>query len=474
MNNIFWSSLSNIYKSVSQFLLILIVSRFIDPAGFGAFSIALLSIQLLDMIGDFGLFSAVFYKQELSPEEHSAVFWFNLIIGAGLFVVAFIGAGLLGEFYGSYSLSIVIKALAVNLLFSGYGRYAKTLLQKELEFRVIALLEIFAATTSLVLAIIAVYSRTGIYSLVISSTVFTFISHFGFVFVLRKSHQITSRFKTQHLSPHLKIGFYQFGGRLLDFLSEQVDTLLIGKFIGMADLGSYTLMKTLVLKLSGIVNSGLYFPLAAKLSKTKENLGMVASVMKSSRLIIILNIVAFLPLILFPKDMITIVYGSQYTGSAFVLRILAYIMVVMALGIPIAALQVAKGRTDLGFLWTVFRLVIVSFVTVYVLSISIDTFIITLLLLSLLLNYLYLRFVARKLVPLSLFKYYQMLLKEIAIPISLLIALHIVEYYHGMIPVYYGAATLVIILILTQMVLHYKNEIITLKNDILSRDNFLK
>src|SRR5690606_26395470 len=60
-------------------------------------------------------------------------------------------------------------------------------------------------------------------------------------------------------------------------------------------------------------------------------------------------------------------YGAQYVEGGFILSILAIYYGILSLSNPVGSLQIAYGRTDLGFYWTIYRLTS-TLIVVYIAS----------------------------------------------------------------------------------------------------------
>jgi len=148
------------------------------------------------------------------------------------------------------------------------------------------------------------------------------------------------------------------GSSLLDFFSREVDVLIIGKILGAESLGLYSLAKQIVLKLYSIINPiviNVLSPLLSSIQKEKERLK--TTYLKVVKYLAYINFPVYVLIIVASKEILHIVYGAAYAESYVILSLLAFAYCLSALSNPVGSLKIATGRTDIGFKWTIFRVI---------------------------------------------------------------------------------------------------------------------
>ena len=68
-----------------------------------------------------------------------------------------------------------------------------------------------------------------------------------------------------------------------------------------------------------------------------------------------------------------ILYGAGYADSNQILTLLAFAYCLVALSNPVGSLQIATGRTDIGFKWTIFRVLVTPPIIIFGALINIET-----------------------------------------------------------------------------------------------------
>jgi O-antigen/teichoic acid export membrane protein len=265
----------------------------------------------------------------------------------------------IAEFYNEKALLHIVPILGINVLLIAAGRQHRTILQKEFRFKRITIVELSAFLTGLIVAIILVYKGFGVYSLIYSTLVKSAISNTLFVGINYQLNPIKLHFSFQDTREFLRVGGYQMGSSLLGFFSKEVDILIIGRLLGAEALGLYSLSKQIVLKLYSLINPIVTTVLSPMLSSIQEEKHRLKKIyLKIVRYLAYINFLIYLIVIIASKEILFFVYGATYVEGYIVLSLLAVFYCISALSNPVGSLQVATGRTDLGFVWTILRLFI--------------------------------------------------------------------------------------------------------------------
>ena len=85
-----WSFLGSISKQISQFLVYLVLARFLSPESFGLIGMVTLATGFALAISEMGLGNAIIQKQNATELDTHSLFWFNLALGTGLSVTLII------------------------------------------------------------------------------------------------------------------------------------------------------------------------------------------------------------------------------------------------------------------------------------------------------------------------------------------------------------------------------------------------
>jgi O-antigen/teichoic acid export membrane protein len=353
-----WTTVGTIGRSLFQLLQISILTRFLPKEAFGLVAMALFVVQFSNIFVDMGMASAILHRQNATKNEYSSIYWLNIFISLFLYGILFISTPFVSRFYNEPELLTLIPILATNLLLMASGRQHRTIMQKQFQFKAIALTELISFLIGLIAAILLAINDFGVYSLVYSTLLSSFISNSLFLVQNLRLNPIRFHFRISETKPFLKIGGFTMGSTLIDFFSNEIDVLIIGKMLGAESLGVYSLAKQIVRKLFSIINPiviNVLSPLLSSIQKEKQRLKV--TYLKVVNYLAYINFPIYVLVIVASKEILHIVYGAAYAESYVILSFLAFSYCLTALSNPVGSLQIATGRTDIGFKWTIFRVI---------------------------------------------------------------------------------------------------------------------
>lgn len=356
-----WTSVSTAVTVLTQFARLMILTRFLEKSDFGLVSIVNTVIGLCLTFTDLGFSSAIMYKRNISQKEYSTLFWMQLFLFGFLYLVLLGGSSLVSSFYEEPQLSHLIPIASLSVLFQSFGKLYDTVLQKQYQFKTIAFRNISTNLFSLLVAVVLALRGWGVYSLIYSSLVQAFILNAWNFIAGMKVMKIVFYCHPKCVLGLLKIGVFQTGTRILDFISNKIDVMIIGKLLGTETLGIYDLAKNLVNTVVDLVRTIVSKVALPILSNNNNNDEAV-----KSRFLVMTKAVAYITIpmciviAIFSKEILWIVYGNAYTDAAIIVTLFAFISIFNSICSFYDMLGVAKGRTDLNFYNTVVRVIITT------------------------------------------------------------------------------------------------------------------
>lgn len=354
-----WTSVSTITLAIVGLLKISVLARFLDAADFGLMALVTFVLGFMNLFMDMGLTSAILHKQDISDNEYASLYWINIVFSLILFGLISLASPYIATFYEEPELTILIPLTAISIMLSALGRQFKTVEQKHLNFKYIAVTDIIGAIFGLGVGVVMAIGDYGVYALVYAALTQYAISNIIYFIKGVSDRGMLFHFKYDETKPFLKIGIYQVGGQVINYFNRDLDILLIGKFFGSEVLGGYSLAKQLVQRPMQILNpiiTKVASPVLALIQSDKEEL--------KRKFLSFLNIVAtanftaygLLALLAYPA--VLILYGNDFTHIVILVQILSAYMFIRSVASPVGSLVVATGRTDLEFYWNVFVLLV--------------------------------------------------------------------------------------------------------------------
>ncbi|MEG0890842.1 MAG: MOP flippase family protein [Bacteroidales bacterium] len=402
-----WTSFSTIILAITQLITIAVLARFLAKSDFGLMAIVMVVKGFADLFMDLGITVAILHKQNITTNEYSSLYWMNMAIGFVIYFILCLITPFIASFYQEMELLKLIPLMCLAIPISSIGRQQKTMLQKELYFKDIAIVDIISSVLSLCIAIYFAMTDWGIYALVFSNLMRYTLSNIIYFFIGIKKVPVECHFQFKETMPFFKIGMYNTGGQVINYFSTSFDVLIIGKLLGSDSLGIYNLAKELVIKPSSVVApiiTRVVTPLFSKMQNEKKTL--LTYFFSMQKIIANINAYIYLGIFILAHPIVNLYYGKGYDTCVPIVGILALYYMLREYGQPMSMVCIAKGRTDIDMWWNVLMLFIFpAFVTIGALE-SIKAVSISLLLLNIVMFYPGWYIYARRLLGINFFSYY--------------------------------------------------------------------
>ena len=117
------------------FIRTIILARLLAPADFGLLGIAMLSISTLETFSQTGFQTALIQKKDNIESYLDTAWTVSAIRGLLLFLILFLSAPIIAEFFNSPQAVLIIRVVALSTLLSGLRNIGVVYFQKELEFK---------------------------------------------------------------------------------------------------------------------------------------------------------------------------------------------------------------------------------------------------------------------------------------------------------------------------------------------------
>jgi lipopolysaccharide exporter len=161
-----WNGLSTLSTSAFQILQVSILSNFLSPTAFGIMAMAMVVIGFAQAFNDIGVSNAIIQRQDTTIEKLSSLYWLQIGLGCILFILVLLITPMTVQFFNEPALTGVMMLTSLTFLVAPVGQIFQILMQKELEFKTLALIDISSSLVSLVTAGVAAYMGLGVMALV--------------------------------------------------------------------------------------------------------------------------------------------------------------------------------------------------------------------------------------------------------------------------------------------------------------------
>lgn len=344
---------------IIQFGQLILLARLLQPDEFGLMAMAMVAVAFATLVADVGIGGAFIQRQHVAPHHFSALYWLNTFASVTIFFMLFFAAPLIADLYDEPRLVSVVRWIDIIFLISPIGQMYRALLEKEMQFGLLAKLELVGAATNAVTSLVFAIAGYGVLALVWGYLIAQALMALVLYFSGRKLTRLSGWPTFRGVKSYLIFGAYSAGQKVNNFFSSNVDFIVIGMMLGAQALGYYSLAYKLANLPSSHVNAILarvFFPALARLQAELNR--MKSSYLAMQEYSTTINAPLLMGLFVLSPLLVPYLLGDSWISVIKVVQILCVVGLTRSIAGTVGPLILARGRTDLGFKWSIFVVVL--------------------------------------------------------------------------------------------------------------------
>lgn len=358
LGGVIWTSLNRFGSQSVVFLVSIILARILSPAEFGLIAMITVFNSLGGLLTDAGLCQSLIRTKTVSDKDFSTVFHFNFIGSVVIYIVIFLGAPIVADFFGQHILTNLLRVYAFSFVISSLGNVQSTILTRELNFKK----QFFITFPSLILGslvgVYSAYSGAGVWSLVYSQLVQSFLN--TILYFLSSNWKPSFLFDKISFNKHFNYGYKLTLSGILDLIFNNFYYIIIGRLYTPAQVGFFNRADTFkqfpVNSISSVLNK-VTFPLFAKIQSEDERLKVAYRKVLKMITFIIAPLLTFLAVM--ADDVFIVLFTEKWLPAAPYFQILFINGILYPLHVYNLNLLKVKGRSDLFLKLEVIKKIIV-------------------------------------------------------------------------------------------------------------------
>ena len=332
---------------------IMVLARMLIPEHFGLIGMVTALTILIERFQDLGLGDAIVQRTEITHEQVSTLFWVNLSICSFLTILVALSAKVVAWFYSDPRLVWITVALSSNFAFAGLAIQHQALIRRRMRFDHFALIQILSTTFGFGVAIILAWLGCGYWALVwkeLSRTLFNTVLAWSFC-PWRPGLPV----RNAGVKSMLQFGSNVTGFNVLYYLSNSLDSILIGKYCGAVHVGLYSRAKQLTaIPISQLLEPIRFISLPT-LSALQSDPAKYLSYFE--KMLAVLSFL-YMPLIvyigIYSHPIVYLALGSQWMDAVPIFRLLAISMFATPIIALLGMIMLSSGQTRRYFFWGLF------------------------------------------------------------------------------------------------------------------------
>lgn len=382
-SNFLWRFLERCGAQGVTFLVSLVLARLLDPAVYGTVAIVTVFTTIMQVFVDSGMGNALIQKKDADDLDFSSVFYFNMLMCSGLYILMFFAAPLIAWFYDMPELTAVVRVLSLILIISGVKNVQQAFVSRNMLFKRFFFSTLGGTIGAAVVGITMAYFGFGVWALIaqmlFNSTIDTLILW------------ITVKWRPKKMFSFQRLkGLFSFGWKLL--ISALIDTvyndlrqLIIGKKYSKSDLAQYNQGQKFPQIIVANINSSIDSVLLPTMSKMQDDSivvkNMTRRAIKTSTYIIMPFMVG---LAVCAEPLVRLVLTEKWLPCVLFLRVFCFTYAFYPIHTANLNAMKAMGRSDLFLILEIIKKVIGIIAIVSTMFISVEAMAYSLLVVSVL------------------------------------------------------------------------------------------
>lgn len=346
---LFWGGMNNSVQQLLGLLFGIILGRILSPTDYGMIAMISVFSLIATELQTGGFKTALTNLDDPSPNDYNAVFWFNILMGSGLYVILFFCAPLIAAYYHTPELVPLCRYAFLGFVFSSFGAAQSAYLFKNLRAKQQA--------------------KAGMTAVLLSSTIGVTMAWKGYSYwalaTQTNIYVLTCTLLYWHYSPwrpswHVDFTpikrMFRFSSKILvsgilTCINNSVLNILLGRYYSAQATGYYNQAYQW--------NTKCYYMLQGMLTQVSQPVMVSIRDDRERRLRVLRKLMRFTAFISFPllfgfglvaKELIVITISEKWLDSVQLLQLLCISGAFMPLNTVMSNTVISCGRSGI-YLW---------------------------------------------------------------------------------------------------------------------------
>lgn len=236
-SNFIWRFAERCGAQLVTFIVSIVLARILTPSDYGTIALVTVFTTILQVFIDSGLSTALIQKKDADDLDFSSVFYFNFVICIILYLIMFVSAPFIANFYKDSSLVSIVRVISLTLIISGVKGVQQSYVSRHMLFKRFFFSTLGGTIFSAVLGIIMAYAGFGVWAIVFQQLSNNAID--TLILWITVKWRPIKKFSWSRLKNLLSFGWKMLASSLLDTVYNNLRNMIIGKLYTSADLAFY-------------------------------------------------------------------------------------------------------------------------------------------------------------------------------------------------------------------------------------------
>ena len=299
----------------------LVLAHLLTPHQFGLAAMALTFSGFAVVFSDPALGAALVQRKTITEDDRSTVFWTTVATGAACTLAGIALAGPIASFFSEPHVRWLVIVESFSFVIVALSATQAALMTRAMAFRGLELRDAGGTVVGSVVGIAVAFAGFGPWAIIAQSI--TMVSVSTVLIWGMSSWRPRFTYSLRSLRECGGFGIKLFGSRVMAVINTYADNLLVGRFLGTAALGLYSLAYNVMFNpISRIITpiQGVLVPAFSRLQEEEARLGQAW--LRGSRLLAFASFPAFAGMIAVAPDFVPVVLGDRWNAAVPVVQLL--------------------------------------------------------------------------------------------------------------------------------------------------------
>lgn len=329
----------------------------LSPDEFGLIGMITIFISVSQVFVDSGLSQSLIRKQNCTTIDYSTVFWVNLVIGIVCYLIIWIAAPFIADFYGNTSLIALTRVTSLAIIIGSVTLIQQTILTKDVDFKTLTKSSTTGTLVSGIASLILAFYGFGVWSLVWRGIINQAVR--SAVLWRQNRWKPDLIYSKLTLKEHFSFGSNILIISLIAAFYRNLSNLIIGKTYSEKILGYYTTADQFSMMPSSTITAITNKVSYPVLSEMQDNdLKLRANINKLITNVMYVSFVVMFGLAAVAEPLIGVVLGDKWLPSVMMFQALCFAYSISPMHVINQNIMKVKGRTDLFLRTEIFKYLI--------------------------------------------------------------------------------------------------------------------
>lgn len=343
-NNAKWIALAQLVRIGTQLAGLAMLARLLDKSDFGLMAMAWSFINFAYLFRDAGLSSALIQTPDLSGQVRDSAYYASIFLACIVSILLIVLSPVISDLMGAWQLKDILIGLSLSFPIVAFGSTHLALFERASKFRVVAIVESISNIVGLLGVLVLAHLGFGVISMVFQVLIGVACSTTLF--------RALSDWTPQH-------GFSLLGARkiwaigtgvasfnIINYFSRNLDSLIVGKVLGAAPLGVYSMATKLLLfplqALSFVSNRALY-PVLSRSQGVKKD--VAKAYISSLDVVTAFSVPIMCGLFSLSREIVQVTLGEKWGAVSDLLLWLAPVGIIQSITATTGVVFLSQGRS---------------------------------------------------------------------------------------------------------------------------------